>query len=163
MHISKIRVASATSTRLFFLIAFFGLGGFAFGQRGEQSTDADVTKLLALERSWNQAQLTADSHAMDFLMSDRFVDTEWDGRVFSKAKFLADVTDISSKPTSNVNSDMKVEVYGDAAVVTGAYHATGTYKGKRYDYSGRFTDTWVRKGAGWQCVASQWNRNPEKR
>jgi ketosteroid isomerase-like protein len=144
------------------IMLFLAFAQLAVSQSTNQASDPDATKLLALEHSWNQAQLAGDSSTMDILMADRFVDTEWDGRVFHKAQFLADVRDTSSKPTANVNSDLHVEIYGDTGVVTGAYHATGIYKGKHYDYAGRFTDTWVRKGSGWLCVASQWNRYPEK-
>jgi ketosteroid isomerase-like protein len=49
---------------------------------------------------------------------------------------------------------MKVDLYGTAAVVTGTYHAKGTYQGKPYDHFGRFTDTWVFANGKWQCVAS---------
>ena len=41
-----------------------------------------------------------------------------------------------------------------AAVITGVYHTQGTYKGKPYDHTGRFTDTWVFDMGKWQCVSS---------
>jgi ketosteroid isomerase-like protein len=162
-----MRVDKTQSRRTSAILAASGilclaLVPLALGQSTNQAGDPDATKLLALEHSWNQAQLAGDASAMDIFMADRFVDTEWDGKVMRKAQFLADVKDTSSKPTTNVNSDLHVEVYGDTGIVTGAYHATGTYKGKHYEYAGRFTDTWVRKGSGWLCVASQWNRYPEK-
>lgn len=52
------------------------------------------------------------------------------------------------------NSDEKIFLYDNAAVVAGIYHAKGVYKGKPFDHYGRFTDTWVYKGGKWLCVAS---------
>jgi len=45
--------------------------------------------------------------------------------------------------------------YGNAAVATGIYRESGTNKGKPYVIRSRYTDTWIRRGGVWQCVASQ--------
>ena len=52
------------------------------------------------------------------------------------------------------NSEEKVFLYENAAVVAGIYHAKGQYKGKAFDHYGRFTDTWVFTNGKWLCVAS---------
>ena len=53
-------------------------------------------------------------------------------------------------------SDMKVQVHGDSAVVTGVWTGKGTDgTGKAFDGKERFADTWVKMPDGkWQCVAS---------
>ena len=50
--------------------------------------------------------------------------------------------------------DMKVAVYGDAAVVTGRWTGRFVEKGKTVDSTERFTDTFVRQNGEWRCVAS---------
>lgn len=119
-----------------------------------QQADPRETKLLILERMWNEAQVNRDSSALDALVSSRFVDTEWDGEVSDKQKFLADIRSPVYKPTLATVQDMKTNFFGDTAVITGIYHTQGTYQGKPYDHFGRFTDTWVFDGGKWQCVAS---------
>jgi ketosteroid isomerase-like protein len=57
------------------------------------------------------------------------------------------------KPVAMNVENMKVILYHDTAIVTGDYHAKGTYQGKPYDHYGRFTDTWFNKNGTWQCVA----------
>jgi ketosteroid isomerase-like protein len=52
------------------------------------------------------------------------------------------------------NTDVKVLMYSNSAVVAGIYHAKGTNSGKAFDHFGRFTDTWVKLNGKWQCVAS---------
>ncbi len=119
-----------------------------------QQADPRESKLLVLERLWNEAQVNRDSSALDALVSSRFVNTEWDGEVSDKQRFLADIKDPLFKPTLANIQDVKMNFFGDMAVVTGVYHTQGTYHGKPYDHVGRFTDTWVFDLSKWQCVAS---------
>jgi hypothetical protein len=124
-----------------------------------QSSDlkAEKSKLIALENAWNQAQVQRDGRALNTLVADSFVYTDWDGTVMNKAEFTADVNDPSVKTTAVVNSDVKVYFYPGVAVVTGAYHTKGKNQGKAFDHHGRFTDTWIYVAGGWQCVASHTN------
>jgi ketosteroid isomerase-like protein len=119
-----------------------------------QQNDPRENKLLVLERLWNEAQVNRDSQALDALVASRFVNTEWDGAVSDKQHFLADIKDPLYKPTLANIQDVKMNFFGDTAVITGTYHTQGTYQGKAYDHVGRFTDTWVLDGGKWQCVAS---------
>ena len=119
-----------------------------------QQADPRETKLLMLERLWNEAQVNRDSSALNALVGSRFINTEYDGEVSDKQKFLADIKDPMFKPTLANIGDVKMNFFGDTAVVTGTYHTQGTYQGKAYDHVGRFTDTWVFDLGQWQCVAS---------
>jgi ketosteroid isomerase-like protein len=131
-----------------FLLALGSVGMAA------QQADPRESKLLVLERLWNEAQVHRDSAALDALVSSRFVNTEWDGELSDKQRFLADIKDPRFKPTIANIQDVKMNFFGDTAVVTGIYHTQGTYQGKPYDHMGRFTDTWVLDTGKWQCVAS---------
>jgi ketosteroid isomerase-like protein len=119
-----------------------------------QQADPRESKLLVLERMWNEAQVHRDSAALDELVASRFVNTEWDGEVTNKQKFLADIKDPRYRPTVATIQDVKMNFYGDMAVVVGNYHTKGTFQGKPYNHVGRFTDTWVLDAGKWQCVAS---------
>jgi ketosteroid isomerase-like protein len=119
-----------------------------------QQADPRESKLLVLEHLWNEAQVNRDSSALDALVSSRFVNTEWDGELTNKQKFLAEIKDPSFKPTVLNIHDVKMNFFGDTAVVTGVYRTQGRYQGKPYDHVGRFTDTWVQDLGKWQCVAS---------
>ena len=119
-----------------------------------QQADPRESKILVLERLWNEAQVNRDAAALDALVSSRFINTEWDGEMSDKAKFLADIRDPRFKPTQANIQEVKMNFFGDTAVVTGVYHTAGTYQGKPYDHVGRFTDTWVMDMGKWQCVAS---------
>jgi hypothetical protein len=125
--------------------------------QSQPSDSAEESKLIALENAWNQAQLHHDGKALDSVVGDRFVYTDYDGTVMNKAKFLADLKDPSYRASLIANENVKVNLYQNAAVVIGTYHTKGTYKGKPFEHYGRFTDTWIYQNNQWQCVASHTN------
>ena len=137
--------------RSIFCCLLLALGSVALAA---QQADPREGKLLVLERLWNEAQVHRDSAALNALVSSRFMNTEYDGEVSDKQKFLADIRDPLFKPTAANIQDVKMNFFGDTAVITGIYHTQGTYQGKPYNHVGRFTDTWVLDTGKWQCVAS---------
>ena len=126
----------------------------AAAQTSKASSSADPAKLVALERLWNQAQVIRDSVAVASMIGDKLVNSEWDGAVTDRGRFLADFADPKFQPSVMGIDDVKVEMYGATAVVVGNYHTKGLYGGKPYEHFGRFTDTWVLQDGKWLCVAS---------
>jgi len=126
----------------------------AWAQSGTAESAAQEAKIVVLERLWNDAQVHRDARALEALIADRFVNTEYDGEVSDREKFLADIRDPEFKPSLMNIRDVKVNLYRDTAVVTGIYQAKGTYTGRAYEHTGRFTDTWIFENGRWLCVAS---------
>jgi ketosteroid isomerase-like protein len=81
----------------------------------------DKTRIVALENSWNQAELHNDAHAVDLLLADDFVMTVADGYTLNKAAMLASVRDTSYRPDVLQSDNMEVHMYGNTAIVTGSY------------------------------------------
>jgi Domain of unknown function (DUF4440) len=131
-----------------FVLALGSLGSIA------QQADPRESKILMLERVWNEAQVNRHSSALNALVSERFVNTEYDGELSDKTRFLADIRDPQFKPSAGRIDDVKINFFGETAIVTGVYHTKSTYQEKPYDHVGRFTDTWVFDRGKWQCVAS---------
>jgi hypothetical protein len=136
------------------LVAAVGLAVGVGSAAAQGSRNADVEKLIALERMWNQAQVIRDSAGVASMIGDRFIDTEYDGEVSDRGKFLADFADPKYSPSAMSIDEVKVEMYATTAIVIGNYHTKGTYGGKPYEHTGRFTDTWVFQDGRWLCVAS---------
>jgi ketosteroid isomerase-like protein len=128
----------------------------SIGQAAAQKSkdDSQETKLLVMEHLWNEAQVNRDARALDGLIGTNFVNTEYDGEVSDKSKFLADIKDPLFNLSALTIQDLKVSMYADSAVVVGIYRTRGSYQGKPYEHIGRFTDTWVFTEGRWQCVAS---------
>jgi len=133
------------------------LGALTSAQSHSKNTDPEKTKLIALENAWNQAQIHRDGQALDSLLADTFVYTDWDGTVLNKSRFMEDMKDPSVETTLVANEGVEVYLYPGAAVVTGAYHAKGKNKGRPFDHRGRFTDTWIQMKGQWICAASHTN------
>ena len=114
----------------------------------------DESQIIALEHSWNQAELQHASSALDLFLSDDFIITQPDGSLMNKEDFKTSVTDQTYHYDVLTSGDFKVRILGDTAVVTGSYHEKGKDKHVPFDRRGRFTDTWVFQKGKWVCIAS---------
>ncbi len=139
------------------LIYFFMAASQVIAQNPPNAPPADENKLIALENAWNQAQLHHDAKAVQDLIGDNFVYTDYDGAVMNKTQFLADLRDPAYHATLIANENVKVFPYQNVAIVIGTYHTKGTYKREPFEHYGRFTDTWIYHDFTWQCVASHTN------
>ena len=123
-------------------------------QTVSHSTGVQESQLVSLERLWSEALVHRDSQALASMIADKFVNTEWNGEVSDRGKFLANIAEPKFDAAALTIQDVKVTLLSNVAVVIGSYHSKGSYQGKSYDHFGRFTDTWVFADARWQCVAS---------
>src|SRR5262249_813902 len=128
----------------------------------EKSTSADEIQIKQLERAWNQAEAKQETEAINNLVADSLVYTDYDGTFMNKSGYMKWITEPGQKADHLYDEGMTVQVYGNAAVVTGIYRESGTNKGKPYVIRSRYTDTWIRRAGVWQCVASQSTLIPNK-
>ena len=129
--------------------------GLFLAAQNKPANSGDENTILALENAWNQAEEHKDSRALDELLADSLAYTDFDGTFMTKRQFLESTKNSPIQGMQLVNEGVKVQMFGDSAVVTGAYHEKGVEKGKPYTRHGRFTDTWVKQNGTWLCVASQ--------
>jgi ketosteroid isomerase-like protein len=121
----------------------------------QQDKDSIQTKIIALEKAWNQAFKYRDKKALAEILDESMILANDDGSLQSRSAFMAGVDgaptsdDQQAKPES-----MSVRVYGDVAVVTGIFITKGVDKGKPYVKQIRFVDTWMNKGGSWVCIAA---------
>jgi uncharacterized protein (TIGR02246 family) len=125
----------------------------ATAQQGDDAST--ITKVLALENAWNQAEEKRDTKALDALFDNALVYISYEGTLQTKAEFLAHIRSSFSQPQQELTGSMTARVLGNIVVVTGIYIAKGVENGKPYVRRGRFVDTWVPRDGGWRCVASQ--------
>jgi ketosteroid isomerase-like protein len=121
-----------------------------------RADDADSEKQVAsLSKQFREADLKGDTEAMDALLSDDWVVIEPDGNLVSKAQNARNFKDGSVAFEAMDPSEVKVRVYGDAAVVTSRVHVKLKVKGEKVDTHVRVTEVYVRQGGKWQCVSTQ--------
>jgi ketosteroid isomerase-like protein len=121
----------------------------------EEETDSGVqSKIIALEKAWNQAYKLGDIRALDALLDDRIVLVNDDGTVQTKAEFLAGVQPSKSQEQQVAPESMSVHVFGNTAIASGTFRAKGVEAGKPYVRRERFVDTWIYQGGKWVCIAT---------
>ena len=121
-----------------------------------QDDSANVSsKIVAMEKAWNQAFKLRDTKAIDSLLDDDIVLVNDDRSLQSKAVFLQIVR--ASKPSEEEQvtpESINVRVVGDVAIATGVFSSKGSQNGKPFVRRDRFADTWIKKGNGWVCVSA---------
>ncbi len=120
-------------------------------------TDSDAaarTKVIALEKAWNQAYKLGDVKALGTLLDDSVVLIEDDGSLQTKAEFLAGVKSTTANEEQVAPESLDVHVFGQTAIAVGVFAAKGSRAGKPYVRRERFVDTWILKNGNWVCVAT---------
>jgi hypothetical protein len=113
---------------------FLVLNAFiAAGQEAHGASTAEKA-VLALENRWLQSEKTNNPDWAAPLMADRYVNTWIDGSALDKTQTLAGAK--ARRYSSVSDADVKVRVYGDAAIVTGVCAGKGADAGKPFEERG---------------------------
>jgi ketosteroid isomerase-like protein len=120
---------------------------------------SEEQELMKLENSWNDAMVKHDWAFLDQILADDYIWTDPDGNVWTKAQSLASLKSGEDVYTAAEADEIRVRVYGDAAVTTGRNTSKEQFKGKDISGQYRWTDMWVKDYAGrWRCVAGHSSR-----
>ena len=85
-----------------------------------QNDAATVTKIIAMEKAWNQAFKLRDTKAVDALLDDGIVLVNDDGSLLAKGVFLSSIRDSKSSDEEQVTPEsISVHVIGGVAIATG--------------------------------------------
>jgi ketosteroid isomerase-like protein len=118
-------------------------------------TAEDEKAVAALDTQYQAAVAKNDAATMDRILADDFILVTGKGKVYTKADLLKEARDAKTTYDRQDDTDQKVRVYGDTAVVTARLRAKGTEEGKPFEYSLWFSDTYVRTPSGWRYVFGQ--------
>jgi ketosteroid isomerase-like protein len=134
------------------LVAILAVGQFSV--RGEEKKDV-ASDVKALDM-----KLTEAFKARDFKLIGRHTDDEYTlvdprGGIHDKKAYLKYLTDSTSDVKDLKETDVKVRVFGETAVVTGLLHVKGKYKEKEINPEYRWTRVYNKKGEDWICVFEQ--------
>ena len=123
-------------------------------KQSKADSDADISQTLqAMERNWLNAEKNHDTATFDKLVADDWIAITPDGKRQTKAERAAEIK--SSDLDSVTMGDMKVRVFGDAAVVTGSDDEITMKDGKKSTDHYVWTDVFVKRNGKWLAVASQ--------
>jgi ketosteroid isomerase-like protein len=132
-----------------------GIGTIVIAQQQKTAEQ----QLVQLENDWCTAVLHKDAAMLGRILADDFSGGTPLGTTQTKSDAVAGVRDPTHTSTACVNSNVKVRLYGNAAVVTGLATESGTDGGAAFkDRQTLWTDTFIMKDGRWQCVANQGTR-----
>lgn len=137
----------------------------AVGQANPAGVSAAGQEILELEKKWNAAIQSQDVAGMSQLLAySYFLAVAIEGRplqVVPRERWLENLK--YYKIHSHSIDDIKVNVYGDTAVVLMLFTQKATVGRAQVDRSAQFliTDVWVKQKEGWQ-VAERHSSRPEQ-
>jgi len=114
----------------------------------------DIEQITNIEREWSESFVKHDASVPQRVEAEDFTMVDPDGKLLNKAEDIKNMTGDVVLTASKVD-DLKVRIFGDAAVAVGVSSVKG--HDKKNDISGqyRWTDTFVKQNGEWRAVASQ--------
>jgi ketosteroid isomerase-like protein len=137
---------------LSFLILACALAAPVMAQQDNGSVES---KIIAMEKAWNQAYKFRDKKALGSILHESIVLVNDDGSLQSRKIFLSSVD--AARPSEQQQAEpesISVHVFHDVAIATGVFREKGVENGKPYERRNRFVDTWVYTDGSWSCVAA---------
>jgi len=141
-------------------VVAFSAAAIASGQ--EQAAIGDQRSIVEqvirkLDNERIQAQIHADAAALKRIYADDFIGVGPSGTVRTKPQVISDFTSGDLRFQSITTYDVRVRVYGNAAVETGRSTMDGQDKGKAVPHDSRFTRVWVKQQGRWRLVANHYS------
>ena len=132
---------------------FLALGQMNYKKAAQSgNAEQEVTKLV---REWDEAAIRRDTATLGRLLADDFTMTGVDGRVTDKNQYLLLIFKAPSKVHDDPVKDIKVQLDGDKATVTGRGTAKVQYRNPHVKSEYQFTDVWMKRNGNWQAVSTQ--------
>jgi uncharacterized protein DUF4440 len=124
--------------------------------RAQTGTKADVVTVISnFENDAVKADLAGDSDFYEKALAEDWTRGDSDGTYYTKAELLKPMADTNNiKTNSEKLSELKVRVYGNAAVATYRDTYDILIKGEHRAHTIIATDTFVKMGSEWKQVAS---------
>lgn len=111
--------------------------------------------IAALDTEYQEAVKKNDASAMDRLLADNFVLVTGAGKIYKKTDLLEEARSGRLVYERQEDSEQKVRIWGDTAVITAKLWAKGVDHGKIFEYTLWFSDTYARTQNGWRYVFGQ--------
>jgi ketosteroid isomerase-like protein len=148
--------------RQIFAIAFVAFSAAAIASGQKQGAIRDPKRIVEqvirkLDNERIQAQIHAAAAALERIYADDFIGVGPSGTVRTKPQVILDFTSGDLRFQSITTDDVRVRVYGNAAVETGLSTMNGQDKGNAVPHDTRFTRVWIKQQGRWRLVANHYS------
>lgn len=124
--------------------------------RQQSQPSAAEAEVIALERRIADAYARGDASRLEDLLADDMVYVDVFGRKNDRKSLLGEVNSLKGATLTFDFSSLGASVFGDTAVATGKYDATGrTPDGQTVGFDEVFTDVFVKRGGKWVLVENR--------
>ena len=149
-------------TRIIAALVLSAVGTAIAQQQSVRTRDAAGPEQAVQQQDQERihAQINADTVALRRIYADDFLGIGPTGVVRNKAEVIADFTTHALTYQSITTAEVRVRVYGNAAVQTGRSTMVGQDRGKAVPRENRFTRVWVMTDGRWQLVANHYSPMP---
>jgi ketosteroid isomerase-like protein len=137
------------------VLASASLPAIAQDKKASNSVEQAVLKL---EQQWEDALLKSDVAALERIYDDSLIYTHSSGAVDNKSVYVGNIKSGVTKYESMTRDDIKVSVYGNAALVTCHWEVHVLNRGNKIDTNARYIHVYVKQKDGWKMVAHQATR-----
>jgi ketosteroid isomerase-like protein len=134
---------------------------FAYPEAYEEEVtghDSARQELIRVAKEWDRAMVENDAEAIGRYMAEDWTIIGSDGSVGDKPTFLELVRSGMLSHDVMTSDDLRVRVYGDAAVVTARGVSGGKYQGQPFREVERSSCVFVRQEGQWRCVLTHLSR-----
>ena len=139
-------------TRIIMAVIVIGVAGcVTWGQTAP--SDLAAAEVERVDHARLDAILKGDFDAVEKFLADDVIRTFSNGAVANKAEYLDRQRSGQRRLTSSVHDDVRVRVYGDAAVITGRSTGKLMVDGKEQALLVRYTHVYVKQHGQWRMVA----------
>ena len=111
----------------------------------------DAEAVLALEKTWSKAPREGDLETVSHVVADDWLGVGPAGQTMTKKDLLGMLASHPNLFETTEYSDVRLSLFGSAAVVTSAFRGVG----KELELKQRYMRVYAQRGGDWRCVATQ--------
>src|SRR4051812_37412954 len=129
--------------------------GFTLAIRAVATFAGDEEEIARLEEQRSKAVLAGDVATLSRMYGDDWFYNLANGETVGKAEYLKRYETGELKVNQSRTENVRIRVYGDAAVVTGVQHVNATVNGKDIEAHLRYLHVFAKPNGQWVVVARQ--------
>ncbi|MBQ1062642.1 nuclear transport factor 2 family protein [Micromonospora sp. C41] len=114
-----------------------------------------VSDVHRLQRAFDEAELRADTDALNALLADDFRSIGEQGYVLDKAQWIGKFAEFAY--TSLESGEVEVSLYAHAAIVRCVQRSRSTWRGQDMALTVRVSQTWIELPDGWRLAGIQFS------
>lgn len=120
-------------------------------------------ELKSASESYDKGLVAKDKALFENLFADDYASTGQGGKLLNKEEDISQIMASDVVFLTQRTDDKNFRIYRNTAVETGRFSSTGSYKGKPFAETGRYTTTWLYRDGKWRIAADHTSPMPDSK